>query len=93
MLTDILIPSRSIAQMYEAYVVETNSTGIIEGVIGEQTSTTISLVHEHGKKDIIPRSEIKQMYVSNLSAMPEDVDKEVSPEQMAHLIAYLKKAR
>ena len=93
MLTDILIPSRSIAQMYEAYVVETNSTGIIEGVIGEQTSTTISLVHEHGKKDIIPRSEIKQMYVSNLSAMPEDVDKEVSPEQMAHLIAYLKKPR
>jgi hypothetical protein len=30
------------------------------------------------------------MYVSNLSAMPEDVDKEVSPEQMADLIAYLK---
>ena len=31
------------------------------------------------------------MYVSNLSAMPEDVDKEITPEQMAHLIAYLKK--
>ena len=33
----------------------------------------------------------RTMYVSNLSAMPEDVDKEITPEQMAHLIAYLKK--
>ena len=91
MLADILIPSRSIAQMYEAYVVETISSGILEGVIGEQTSTTVTLVHEQGKKDVIPRAEIKQMYVSNLSAMPEDIDKEVTPGQMANLIAYLKK--
>ena len=91
LLADILIPSQSIAQMYEAYVVETASGGMLEGVIGEQTSTTITLVHEEGKKDVVPRSEIKRMYVSNLSAMPEDVDKEISPGRMADLIAYLKK--
>lgn len=90
LLTDILIPSRSIAQMFEAYVVETTS-GSYEGVIGEQTSTTITLVHEQQKKDVIPRAEIKQLFVSNLSVMPEDLDKEISPEQMAHLIAYLRK--
>jgi putative heme-binding domain-containing protein len=91
LLADILIPSQSIAQMYEAYVVETVSGGTLEGVMGEQTSTTITLVHEEGRKDVIPRAEIKQMYASNLSAMPEDVDKEVTPEQMADVIAYLKK--
>ena len=91
LLGDILIPSRSIAQMFEAYVVETSSGGTLEGVIGEQTSTTITLVHEEGKKDVIARSDIKQMYVSNLSPMPDDVDKEISPAQMADLIAYLKK--
>lgn len=90
LLGDILIPSRSIAQMYEAYVVETNSGGTFEGVIGEQSSTSITLVHEQGKKDTVARSDIKQMFVSNLSAMPEDVDKEVSPAQMADLLAYLK---
>jgi len=90
LLNDILIPSQSIAQTYEAYVVETLSGKTLEGVIGEQTPTTLTLVHEQGEKDVIPRSEIKQMYVLNLSAMPEDVDKEVSPEQMADLIAYLK---
>jgi putative heme-binding domain-containing protein len=72
-------------------VVETVSQGMLEGVIGDQTSTTITLVHEQGKKDVIPRSEIKQMFVSNLSAMPEDLDKEITPEQMADVIAYVKK--
>ena len=91
LLGDILIPSRSIAQMYEAYVVETVSGVMLEGVMGEQSSTAITLVHEQGKKDVIPRAEIKQMYVSNLSAMPEDVDKEITPAQMTDLIAYLRK--
>lgn len=93
LLTDILIPSRSIAQMYEAYVVDTVSGGTLEGVIGEQTSTTITLVHEQGKKDVVPRSEIRQMFVSNLSAMPEDLDKELTPEQLADVIAYLLKGK
>lgn len=91
LLEDILIPSRSIAQMYEAYVVETASRGTLDGVIGQQTSTTITLVHEEGKKDVVSRSDIRQMYVSNLSAMPEDLDKQVTVEQMADLLAYLKK--
>ncbi len=91
LLGDILIPSRSIAQMYESYVVETSSRGALDGVIAQQTSTTITLVHEKGKQDVVPRSDIKQMYVSNLSAMPEDLDKEVSTAQMADLLAFLKK--
>ena len=91
LLGDILIPSRSIAQMYESYVVETASRGTLDGVIGQQTSTTITLVHEEGKQDVVPRADIKEMRVSNLSAMPEDLDKEVSTSQMADLLAYLKK--
>ena len=91
LLGDILIPSRSIAQMYESYVVDTASRGTLDGVIGQQTSTTITLVHEQGKQDVVPRSDIRNMYVSNLSAMPEDLDKEVSESQMADLLAYLKK--
>lgn len=66
MFSDILIPSRSIAQMYEAYVVETQSGQILEGVIGGRASTAVALVHEQQKKDVVPRAGIKQMYVSNL---------------------------
>ena len=71
LLGDILIPSKSIAQNYEAYVVERVSGGMSEGVVGSQTPTSLTLRQEEGKEIVIPRSDIKRMYASNLSAMPE----------------------
>jgi putative membrane-bound dehydrogenase-like protein len=90
LLEDILMPSRSIAQGYEAYVVETVSGGNYDGVIGAQTSTTVALRHEDGKEDLIQRKDIKNMYVTNLSAMPGDLEKQIDVQQMADLLEYLK---
>lgn len=93
LLTNILIPSQSIAQGYESYVVETANGGQYDGVIGPQTPTAITLRHEDGKEDVIQRHEIKTMYVTNLSAMPADLEKQISMEQMADLLEYLKTAK
>jgi putative heme-binding domain-containing protein len=90
LLTDILMPSKSIAQGFEAYVVETVSGSTIDGVIGPQTPTSIALRHEDGKEDVIQRKDIKQMYVTNLSAMPGDLEKQIDVQQMADLLEYLK---
>ncbi len=89
-LADIIMPNRSIAQNYESYVIETKSSGMIEGVLGSQTPTTITIRHEEGKQDVIRRDDIKEMRTTNLSAMPEDVDKQVSVEQMTDLLKFLK---
>ena len=93
LLSAILMPSQSIAQGYESYVVETNAGGNYDGVIGPQTPTTITLRHENGKEDVIQRQEIRRMYVTNLSAMPGDVEKQVTVDQMADLLEYLKSAK
>jgi len=89
LLEDILMPNKTIAQGYEAYVVETTS-GILDGVLGAQTPTTIALRHEDGKEDIIQRKDIKQMYVTNVSAMPGDLEKQITQQQMADLLEFLK---
>ncbi len=92
-LPDIIIPNKSIAQGYESYVVETKSAGIIEGVIGPQSPNAITIRHEEGKQDVIRRDDIKDMHVTNLSSMPEDLDKQVSVNQMADLLKFLKTAQ
>jgi len=89
LLGDILIPSKSIAQNYEAYVVEKVSGGMSEGVVGSQTPTSITLRQEEGKEIVIPRSDIKRMYASNLSAMPADLDRQISIQQMADLLSFI----
>jgi putative membrane-bound dehydrogenase-like protein len=93
LLSSILMPNQSIAQGYESYVVETNSGGNYDGVIGPQTPTTITLRHENGKEDVIQRQDIRNIYVTNLSAMPADIEKQVSVDQMAGLLEYLKTSK
>jgi len=73
-------------------VIETKSSGIVDGVLGPQSPTTITLRHEDGKEDVIRREDIQAMRVSNLSAMPADLEKQVSVEEMADLLEYIKSA-
>ncbi len=92
-LIHVLIPNRAITQNYETYVVETASGRTLDGVLGAQTSTSITLRREEGEEDVILRKDIRRMYVSQLSAMPNDLEKQMTVEQMTDLLTYLKDAR
>jgi hypothetical protein len=48
------------------------------------------LRREGGEESVIARKDIRKMSVSNLSAMPGDLENQIGPAQMADLIAYLK---
>ena len=86
------MPNQSIAQTYEAYVIETLDGRTIDGVIGPQSPASITLRREGGEEDVIQRQNIKNMYASDLSAMAADVEEQISPQQMADLIRYIKTA-
>jgi putative membrane-bound dehydrogenase-like protein len=91
LLVDILMPSRSIAPQYETYVVERISGGFEQGVLGTQTPEVVVLRKEEGHEVVIPRHDIRQMYFSNLSAMPPDLDQQIDQQQMADLIAFIRR--
>jgi putative heme-binding domain-containing protein len=92
-LSDIIMPNASIAQNYESYVIETTSSGMIEGIMSAQTPTTITIRHEAGREDVIRRADIKSMRVTSLSAMPADLDRQITIDQMADLLRFLKSPR
>lgn len=92
-LFDIIMPSASIAQNYESYVVETKTRGMVQGVMGAQTPATIAIRHEGGSEDVIRREDIKEMRLTNISAMPEDLERQITIDEMAHLLVFLKTAR
>lgn len=92
LLADILMPNRSIAQTYESYVVDTKNGESFDGVIGEQGPAFLILRREE-EEDVIQRKDIESMYATSLSAMPSNLEKEVSVAEMADLLRYLKLAR
>jgi putative heme-binding domain-containing protein len=91
LLADILLPSQSIAQKYETYVVVRTSGMTESGVLANQTPTSITLRQGGTQQVTIARGEIRTMTVSPQSAMPADLDKQITPEQMADLLAYLRR--
>jgi putative membrane-bound dehydrogenase-like protein len=89
LLADILLPSRAIAQNFESYVVETASGDVLEGIVASQTPNALVLRREGAQERVVPRSEIRKMYASNLSAMPADLEQQVDVAQMADVLALL----
>lgn len=89
LLADILEPSRSIAQHYETYQVERTSGEVLMGVIGEQSPTSITFRQGPGQEVTVNRTDIRQMSVVPQSTMPEGLDAQITPEEMADLLVYL----
>ena len=89
LLTNIMLPSQSISDNYELYVVELNNRVLQEGVVGSQTPVSVTLLREDGTETVIARENIRRMYSSAVSGMPEGLEEEISVREMAHLLSFL----
>ncbi len=89
LLADIMLPSRAIADNYQLYVVGLNNGVLQEGVISSQTPVSVTLRREDGSETAIPRENIRAMFVSSVSGMPEGLEEEISVKEMADLLSFL----
>ena len=84
------MPNQAIEGGYEEYLLETTDGREITGILAKETPTTLTLRRKKGDEDTILRSSVKDLRSLNLSPMPEDLEKSISLDQMADLIAYIK---
>jgi putative membrane-bound dehydrogenase-like protein len=90
LLADVLMPNQNIEGGYEEYLVETTAGREITGILARETPTTLTLRRRKSDEDTILRSSVKSMRSLSLSPMPEDLEKSITVDQMADLIAYIK---
>jgi putative heme-binding domain-containing protein len=93
LLTDILNPNQAIDNNYVSYTVVTKDGKTETGIIATETATSITLKQPEGKTVLILRQEIDELRSSGVSLMPEGLEKNISVEQMADLIAFIKNWR
>jgi hypothetical protein len=60
------------------------------GVVSAETATTLTLVQGGGAQETVLRGDIQEMRASGLSLMPEGLEQNLAPQDLANLIAYLK---
>lgn len=92
LVADVLDPSSQITVGYRNYSVLTEDGLLYNGVLAAETATSITLRKEEGAETVILRKDIDIMEASSISMMPEELEKEVSPQDIADLIAYLRRA-
>jgi putative heme-binding domain-containing protein len=89
-LVHILDPNREVAANYVNYTVATDDGRVLTGLIAEETASAVTLKRAEGASDIVPRNRIEQIASNGQSLMPEGLEKGLSPQDFADLIAFLK---
>ncbi|PQO42314.1 PVC-type heme-binding CxxCH protein [Blastopirellula marina] len=89
-LFDILDPSGKVEPKYAASQILTTSGQTYSGIIAHETPQSVVLHLADGKTAEIPRSEIDLFQTSDQSLMPSGLEKEISLNDMADLLEFLK---
>jgi len=92
-LTDILDPNRAIDNNYVGYSVLLADGQVLSGIITAEAPTSLTIKQAEGKTATILRSEIEELRSTGKSLMPEGLEKDVTKEQMADLISFIKNWR
>jgi putative membrane-bound dehydrogenase-like protein len=92
LVSDIFDPSNQITAGFNTYTVVTEDGRIYTGVLAAESATHVTLCREEGKEDTILRKDIDEMAASRTSMMPERVEQDLQPQDLADLIAYLRQA-
>jgi putative membrane-bound dehydrogenase-like protein len=90
LLTEILDPNKNVDTRYIEYQVVLKNGRNFTGLLAAETATSITLRGQEGKEQAILRTEIDELHSTGKSLMPEGLEKDVSKQAMADLIAYLK---
>lgn len=92
LLTAILDPNRATEAKFTAYSVLLKDGRVLNGLIIEETATSLTLAKADGARDVLLRVDIDELAGSGKSFMPEGLERDLSPQQLADVIAYIQAA-
>lgn len=90
LLADILDPNQAIDGNYVGYVVALEDGSVFDGIIDSETASSLTLRQPEGRSQILLRSTIEEIRSTGKSLMPEGLEANISAEQMADLLTFLK---
>jgi putative heme-binding domain-containing protein len=89
LLNDILDPSREVDSRYLNYQITTKKGQVFSGLIAADTASSVTLRRGEKAEDTILRDQIEEVQTTGKSLMPEGLEKQLSKQDLADLVAYL----
>jgi putative heme-binding domain-containing protein len=89
LLEHIVEPSKKVDQKYASYVVQSSDGRVISGLLLKQSEDEVVLRTAENKEVRLPSDEVEEMIVSAKSIMPDQLLRDLTPQQAADLLEYL----
>jgi len=93
LLESIVYPSASFVRSYEPVVLSTRDGSDVQGIVRSETEREFLIVSGPGAEQRIPRSEITSQKPGNISLMPAGLDAQLSRQELADLLTFLRNTR
>jgi len=90
LLESIVYPSASFVRSYEPMVVATRDGRTISGLVRKDSADEVVLATAADREERIPREEIDEIRPGTVSVMPAGLDAQLTPQELADLLAFLK---
>lgn len=92
LLISVLDPNRAIEGKYKTYNCVTVDGRVFSGMIVAETTSSITLAQANGTKTTLLRVDIDELQSSGISFMPEGLEKDFSPQDLANIFAFVRSA-
>jgi putative membrane-bound dehydrogenase-like protein len=89
-LLHVVHPNYEVAPPFAAYEIETRDGRVLTGLLAAEGPSAVTLRQAQGLEEAVPRSNLKRFSGGALSLMPEEFEKQMTPQELADLIAYLR---
>jgi putative membrane-bound dehydrogenase-like protein len=89
LLSNVFDPSLVIGAGYQATTVITRSSRSVTGLLVEDSPRRLVLKTQGGKLETVARADVDEVQVSQVSLMPEGLEKQLKPQEIADLFAFL----
>jgi len=89
LLESILDPSVAVDAKFVMYVALTQDGRALSGILARESASSITLLNQENKPITILRSELEEMRSTGKSLMPEGLEKQLTPQELADVIRYL----
>ena len=93
LLESIVFPSASFVQSYEPVMVDTADGDRQSGIVKKNDTDEVVLITGPTQEIRIARANIKEMRPGTVSVMPTGLEQQLSPQELADLLAFLKACR
>jgi len=93
LLESVIYPSASFVRSYEPYIIMTKTDETYSGVLKKDAGDEVVLATGPGAEVRIARADITEMRPGTVSVMPAGLEQQMSKQELADLLAFLKSTK